>query len=152
MTSRLRRVHVAICLIVLCAAWPAVLPAQSSECDDAAARKGWEDQSSPVYADATDLARTLSGRGFVIECIRRSKEEHLFKDQKGAAWFKTNQGIFEVWFLTSTDILPGSELQIVEQRLNNGPPQFLIKNGNAVFHVNNNEQLAVLIQKAFQKS
>jgi hypothetical protein len=42
------------------------------------AQQGWENQSSPVYADASNLARDLARRGIKVECIRRSKEEHLF--------------------------------------------------------------------------
>ena len=164
-----RRVHFALIVLFLCAASPVLLSAQSSdECSDAGAKQAWEDQSSPVYADATELARTLNERDFVVECIRRSKEEHLFDSQKGAAWFKTDKGVFEVWFL------PGKEsfaaLEIIEKPQENGryiytfrgrpriltpvdssKPIFFIKQGNLLFEVWGNSQLAAALTRAFQK-
>src|SRR5271163_4401351 len=110
MPVRSHPICLAICLIVSCAALPAALPAQSANpCNDGAARQGWEDKSSPVYADAINLARELSSRGLGVECIRRSKEEHLFEGQKGAAWFQTSQGSFEVWFLAAPETFAGLE-------------------------------------------
>ena len=41
------------------------------------AQQQWENRSSPVYADATELARTLNERGFLVQCMRRSVEERL---------------------------------------------------------------------------
>lgn len=134
--------------IALCVAWPAMLWAQSSKCENVGARRAWEARTNPVYADATDLGRTLSGRGFVVECIRDSKEWHMFTDQKGAAWFKTNQGIFEVWFFPSAEDVDGLQLPTGEQRLVGGPSQFYIRKGNMVFHVMGNKQLALNIQSA----
>jgi len=78
------------------------------------AQQQWENQSSPAYADATELARTLNERGFLVQCMRRSVEERLFKGQKGAAWFKTDRGVFEVWFLPKSENFAG--LEIDEQR------------------------------------
>jgi hypothetical protein len=128
----------------------------------------WNAGNSPVYADASELARTLNDRGFVVECIRRSKEECLFKGQKGAAWYKTDQGIFEVWFLPKTESF--AALEVIEQPQENsryiysfrGTPrisvsmhsskrQFFIKHGNALFKVWGDKPLADSIEKAFQK-
>jgi hypothetical protein len=80
------KTRIAICFLVLCGAIPARLSAQATDCNDpnagpqanAMAQQEWENQSSPVYADATNLARDLARRGIKVECIRRSKEEHLF--------------------------------------------------------------------------
>jgi hypothetical protein len=100
----------AICFLVLYAAMPAQLLAQATDCNDPSAspeanamsQQQWENQSSPVYADATELARTLDERGVLVQCMRRSLEERLFKGQKGAAWFKTDRGIFEVLISAQT--------------------------------------------------
>lgn len=75
----------AICFLVLYAAIPARLLAQATDCNDpsvspeanAMAQQQWENRSSPVYADATELARTLNERGFLVQCMRRSVEERL---------------------------------------------------------------------------
>jgi hypothetical protein len=51
---------------VLCAATPALVEAQATDCNDAhaspeansIAQQQWENQSSPAYEDATELARS----------------------------------------------------------------------------------------------
>ena len=167
--------RLAICLLVLCAAIPARLIAQATDCDDphaspqanAIAEQQWANRSSPVYADATELARTLNEHGFIVQCMRRSVEEHLFKGQKGAAWFKTDRGIFEVWFLPKSKSFAG--LEINDQWRNGeyvssfrGTPRisltmggskhnFFIKYENVLFHVIGDEQLAASIKNAFQE-
>jgi len=78
-------------------------------------KRAWDDASSPVYFDAEELARTLKDRGFVVECIRRSKEENLFKGQKGAAWYKTDLGVFKVWFLPERENFSGCKLSIKQK-------------------------------------
>jgi hypothetical protein len=153
------KTRIAIFFLVFCFATPIPLSAQATDCNDphaspeanAAAQQAWEDRSSPVYADATNLAQDLALHGFVVQCIRRSKEERLFKGQKGAAWFKTDQGIFEVWFLPTPDTFAGSQSEVIEQPLTGGPTQFYIKSGNMVFHVMSDKQLAMNLHKAFQK-
>jgi hypothetical protein len=164
-----------ICFLILYAAIPARLLAQATDCNDpsvspeanAVAQQQWENQSSPVYSDATELARTLNERGFLVQCIRRSTEERLFQDQKGAAWFKTDQGIFEAWFLPKPETFAG--LEINDESRNDeyvysfrGKPQILITMGgtkqsyfikyqNVLFHVIGDERLAASIRKAFQE-
>ncbi len=76
---------------------PLLHAGQGNACKDPIERQVWA--ASPVQAEAVDLARKLSANGFEIECLGRSKEEHLFDGQKGAAWVKTKQGDFEAWFL-----------------------------------------------------
>ena len=88
------------------------------ECTSDAARRSWVDQSSPVYTEATEFARMLSARGIVVKCIRRSKEERLFKGEKGAAWFKTDKGVFEIWFVPKTESF--DRLEIIEKKQGNG--------------------------------
>lgn len=165
----------AICLLVLYAAMIARLSAQATDCNDpsvspeanAMAQQQWENRSSPVYADATELARVLNERGFLVQCIRRSLQERLFQGQKGAAWFKTTRGIFDVWFLPKPENFAG--LEIDEQRENGeyvysfrGTPQisgtiesskqnYFISYENLLFHVMGDEQLAASIRKAFQQ-
>jgi hypothetical protein len=165
----------AIWFLVLCAAAPVLVPAQASNCSaphttpqaNALEQQQWENGSSPVYADATELARTLNERGFVVECIRRSVEERLFKGQKGAAWFKTDRGIFEVWFLPKPESFAG--LEINDQRKNGeyissfrgtprmsvtmdgSKPSYFIKHGSVLFHVIGDEELAASIKNAFRE-
>src|SRR5256885_2134815 len=57
---------------------------------------------NPAYADAVDLVRTLSSRGFAVKCILSSKMEGLFAGQEGAALYRTNRGDFETLFLSKS--------------------------------------------------
>jgi hypothetical protein len=158
------KTKIAFCFLVLCVALPARLLAQATDCNDpyaspqanAVAQQQWENQSSPVYLDATNLARDLVTRGIKVECIRRSKEEHLFKGQKGAAWFKTNQGVFEVWFLPDTKaatvVVAEVNARPAPVSLPAGPSEFFIQHQNVVFHVSlGDRSLAATLQRAFQK-
>jgi hypothetical protein len=155
-------------VLLVCSVLPPFLAGQShNACTDAEARQAWENQSSPVYADATELAHMLSNRGFIVDCVRRSKEEHLFTGQKGAAWFKTDKGIFEVWFLPKTESF--GALEVIEEPQGNGryvysfrgTPRisthmdsskqiFFLKHGNLLFEVWGDKQLATSLSLAFQ--
>lgn len=131
-----------------------------------ASRQAWENRSSPVYADAGELARMLSNRGFVVDCIRRSKQERIFVGQKGAAWFKTDKGIFEVWFLpkgesfTALDVIEhvgGDEWYAYFQgtprisiHMESSKQMFFVKHGNLLFEVWGNKQLATRLDQAVQ--
>jgi hypothetical protein len=157
------KTQIAFCLLVLCAAVPARLTAQATDCNDpqaspqanAVAQQQWENESSPVYLDAINLARDLATRGIEVECIRRSKEEHLFRGQKGAAWFKTNQGIFEVWFLPDAKAAAVVVAKLMARpapvSLPTGPREFFIQHQNMIFHVSLGDRtLAASLQRAFQ--
>jgi hypothetical protein len=150
--------------LILCFAAPTLLSAQASDCNDphaspqanAMAQQEWESQNSPVYVDATNLSHDLAARGITVECIRRSKEEHLFEGQKGAAWFKTNQGIFEVWFMLDSKEAAAAVAKVTAKpapiSLPSGPNQFFIQPQNFVFHVSMDDKtLAAKIQTAFQE-
>ena len=158
------KTQIAVYLLVLCAAAPARLPAQATDCNDlyaspqanAVAREQWENRSSPVYVDATNLARDLATRGIKVECIRRSKEERLFKGQKGAAWFKTNQGVFEVWFLPNARVAAVAVAKVTSRpvpvSLPSGPGEYFIRHQNIVFHVSLGDRaLAASLQTAFHE-
>jgi hypothetical protein len=165
---------IAIGFLVLYAAMTARLSAQATACNDphaspeanASSQQQWENRSSPVYADATELARILNERGFFVQCIRRSVEERFFQGQKGAAWFKTNRGIFDVWFLPKPENFAGLE---IDERRENGEyvysyrgtlqisgtmesPQrnYFISYENLLFHVVGDQQLAASIRSVFQ--
>jgi len=145
-----------------------LLSAESLDaCKDAEAQRAWDDASSPVYLDAEQLGRTFNDRGFAVECIRRSKEENLFEGQKGAAWYKTDRGIFEVWFLPERENF--SALQIIEQAKGNGRyvysfrgrPRIVtsidsaksisfIRHGNLLFEVWGDKQLAQRLEATFR--
>ena len=153
----------AFCFLLLCAALPARLPAQATDCNDpyaspqanAVARQQWENQSSPVYIDATNLARDLATRGIKVECIRRSKEEHLFQGQKGAAWFRTNHGVFEAWFFPDTKAAMVAVEKVTARpapvSLPSGPSESFIQHQNVVIHVSLGDRtLAASLQRAFQ--
>lgn len=170
MPNRVHSFRLLLSILIVSAASPVLLSRQSSDpCKDVRAQQAWDDAKSPVYADATELARTLSRRGFIVECIRRSKEENLFEGQKGAAWYKTDKGIFEVWFLPKTESFAGLEVIEIAQEngryaysfkgtprilthMNSPKKMFFIKQANLLFEVWGDEQLAATLSQAFQNS
>jgi hypothetical protein len=154
----------AICCLILWGSVSLRLHAQTTDCNDphaspqanAESQTEWESQSSPVYADATVLARDLTRHGVTVECIRRSKEEHLFEGQKGAAWFKTSGGVFEVWFLpnqaAASTVVAQVTARPAQVSLPSGPREFFIQHQNLVFHISmGNQVLASNLQKALQE-
>ena len=102
-----------------------------------------------------------------MECIRRSKQEHFFPAQKGAAWFSTNRGTLEVWFLQEDETF--ASLEVIEQSQPNGrytyafrgTPQissaidsavrlYFIKRGRMMIEVSGDGQLARSLEAALQ--
>jgi hypothetical protein len=158
-----------ITFLLFCLAYPLFSSAQSDDpCKREGFQQAWDSGSDPVYTDATELARTLVARGFVVECIRPSKEQAMVKNQKGGAWFKTNQGIFDVWFLPkgqNFDALAVSEQQqpngryveslqggqVSVRTMDSSRQNWFIKYNNVLFHVWGDRQLAESLQKAFPK-
>jgi hypothetical protein len=147
------KMEIAFSILALSAALPSQLVAQATDCNDryaspqanAVAQQQWENQSSPVYVDATDLARYLATRGLNVECIRRSKEEHLVEGQRGAAWFKTNQGTFEVWFFPDARAASGAVASVRARS-----SELFIQHQNTVFHVGSGDRaLAANLQRVF---
>jgi hypothetical protein len=161
--------------LALCGVLQTGLSAQATDCNDPSvspeangvAQQQWENRTSHVYDDATELANTLNERGFQVQCMRRSVEERLFKGQKGAAWVKTDRGIFEVWFLPMPETFAGLEVDErrengryvysfrgtprISQTIDSSKQSYFISYGNLLFHVWGDEQLAASIKNAFQK-
>lgn len=69
--------------------------------------------SDPAYADALDLSRALTDRGFVVQCVAPSVMVSFFEGQVGAAIYKTNQGEFDALFLPKAHDFEG--VQIIER-------------------------------------
>lgn len=79
MRKQARGIFQVISLILLYLAAPIALGQSRDLCSDNDSRRAWEDPTNPVYAEAMELARTLTERGIVVECVRRSKQENLFE-------------------------------------------------------------------------
>ena len=140
--------------------------AQSNDpCSNEESRRAWE--GDPVHDDAMELARTLENHGFVVECVRSSKQAQIFDGQKGAAWYKTNRGVFEVLFLPKGQTF--DELTVVTESKEGdsimysfrGKPQIpttmeaksriaFIKHENVMFEVFGNDSLAKSLEEVFQ--
>ena len=156
--------NLAAIVVAVYGLWPILVTAQQSdECRDKRGQAAWV--KSPVYNDANELAQQLTESGFLVECIRRSKQEHFFPAQKGAAWFSTNRGTFEVWFLEEDGTF--ASLEAIEQSQPNGrytytfrgtPPissvinstvrLYFIKRGRIVIEVSGDGQLARSLEAA----
>jgi hypothetical protein len=147
--------------------FPISAQTQPDVCKDARSQADWNSGASPVYADANALAEELKSHGVEVECIRRSKEENLFEGQKGAAWFQSRQGIFEVLILPNKKAF--SALSITETQSDSlitysfgGNPRFngkfiqsvkhlhFIKHKNLLFEVLENEPLAAQLKSEFE--
>ena len=158
--------NLAAIVVAVSGLWPALVTAQQSdECKDKRGQAAWV--NSPVYNDANELAQQLTENGFLVECIRRSKQEHFFPAQKGAAWFSTNRGPFEVWFLQEDGTF--ASLEVIQQPQPNGrytytfrgTPQissvidsavqlYFIKRGRMMIEVSRDGQLARSLEAALQ--
>ena len=110
---RLRLALSVIVLLLLTTSMQALLFAQSSDCTGKAAQAQLS-SIDPVYVDAMELARYLIEHGFIVKCVLASKEQNQFEDQKGAAFYRTDRGSFDVLFLPKTETFDG--LEVVEQR------------------------------------
>jgi hypothetical protein len=123
--------------------------------------------SDPVHDDAMELARTFERHGFIVECVRSSKQARIFDGQKGAAVYKTNRGSFEVLFLPKGQTF--DELEIVSESKGRdfrkysfqGKPKIthtmetnsriaFIKHENVMFEVFGDDGLAKSLEQVFQ--
>jgi hypothetical protein len=85
----------ALFFLAFYAVLPTGLSAQATDCNDpsaspeanASAQQQWENKSSPVYDDATELASTLNERGFrafflaARHCLRQETGDLLYAIQ-----------------------------------------------------------------------
>ncbi len=159
-----------VALIALFAFCAIPLHAQATECNNpqtsprnnARSQQAWDRGTNAVYADATALVHDLGTHGIHVQCIRASKEAALFSGQKGAAWFKSDQGIFEVWFLPTSEVAATVVAKVTTPplpiNLPSGSNQFFVQHQNMVFHINGcceleqSRQLTELLRKTYQKS
>jgi len=72
--------------------------------------------TDPGYAEAAGLKQTLEARGILVRCVCRSKLMLMFKGQRGAALFRTDQGDFEALFLPKSKSWTG--LEIIQTKKN----------------------------------
>jgi hypothetical protein len=115
------------------------------------------------------LGQRLEAHGFKVECMRRSKEENLFVGQKGAAWVKTDHGIFEAWFLPSGQsfeklgiketvggdgryLYSFSGLSHVPPTLDSSQPMAFIEDGSVLFQVWGNPAFAAELRRRFSNT
>ncbi len=70
--------------------------------------------SNPAYTDSTELAAMLKDGGIGVQCVLLAKMEHIFEGQIGAAFFRTDIGDFEAFFLPQSESWDG--LEIVERK------------------------------------
>jgi non-heme chloroperoxidase len=68
----------------------------------------------PSYAQAVDLARSLTERGVLVVCFAPSTMTQMFEGQEGAVLYRTDRGDFEALFLPPSQRF--DELRIVERR------------------------------------
>jgi hypothetical protein len=152
-------------VVLLIASTQSSLLAQSSDCTGKAAQAQLS-STDPVYVDAMDLARTLIDQGFIVKCVLGSKVQNLFEGQKGAAFYRTDQGSFDVVFLPKAETLDA--VQVVEQSQGDlylysfrgtphspgrmeGKKTYFIRSANLLFLVWSDADLAESIQAAVSR-
>jgi hypothetical protein len=163
---RLRVTFPVILLVLLTASMKSSLLAQSPDCTGEAAQAQLP-SIDPVYVDAMDLARNLIDQGFIVKCVLGSKMQNLFEGQKGAAFYRTDQGSFDVVFLPKAETFDA--VQVVEQRQDNlyvysfrgiphspgrmegGKKTYFIKSANLLFLLWSDAGLAESIQAAVSR-
>lgn len=153
----MRFVRHALCACLLVACVAGAMAQSNNWCRAQNSRRAWE--RDPVHDDAMELARTLENHGFIVECVRSSKQARIFDGQKGAAVYKRNRGSFEVLFLPKGQSF--DELEIVSEPKEGGfskysfrgKPQIpqtmenksrvaFIRHENVMFEVFENDSLA----------
>ena len=115
MTKRLIFARVVLGFLVLGVASQAKLAGQPLECPAAGAPELLK-AIYAVYSDAKELALTLSGYGFIVKCIARSKWDDFVPGAKGAALYLTDHGDFDVVFLPKPLTFDG--LDVIERQTN----------------------------------
>lgn len=154
-------------VLLLYAIVPILLLGRDNDpCSDAELGVSWT--SSPILVEADELADELKGVGIQVQCMRRSKQENLFGSEAGAAWVKSDQGVFEILFLPDVDSF--SALQVIERSAADGrftysfagTPQiktifdssermWFVKHRNVLVEIWGDSKLAARIGKAFGK-
>jgi hypothetical protein len=114
MSVRPLEVSVGFLLGTLYIVAPHAFGAQVSGCTPADMKAAIQ-PSEREYADVTELTNLLQAHGIVVECALRSKMEHLFQGQEGAAVFRTDQGSFNALFLPKPGNWDGLEVVQTEK-------------------------------------
>jgi hypothetical protein len=136
--------------------------AQNNPCDPRALLP----HTDPAYADAMELAKTLTSHGISVRCVLLSKEAQMFEGQLGAAFFRSDIGNFEALFLPRSETW--DELEVVEQREQgghatyhfrgvpkysgtwDGKPVYFVKHGNQLLH-SLDEKMVARLREAIQR-
>jgi len=123
--------------------------------------------TDPAYADATEVEDQLDDLGIMVRCTRASKMTRLFRGEIGAAWFRSDDGIFEVLFLPKGQTF--AHLKVLERRdgdryltsfkgkpysavhMNGSKPTYFVKRGNRLYSVWGDEKLAALLESRLPK-
>ena len=83
----------------------------TSGCSDSE-QNGILEKTDRAYPYAVDLARSLTSKGIRVECVCASKHPGLFQGQVGAAWFRTDAGIFDSLYLPNGRVF---RVEVVEK-------------------------------------
>jgi carboxypeptidase family protein len=123
--------------------------------------------TDPAYADATAVEDQLDGLGIMVRCTCASKWARLFRGEVGAAWFRSDDGIFEVLFLPKGQTF--AHLKVLEHRdgdryltsftgkpysavhMDGSKPTYFVKRGNRLYSVWGDEKLAALLESRLPK-
>jgi hypothetical protein len=123
--------------------------------------------TDPAYAGATEVEDQLDDLGIMVRCTCASKMTRLFRGEVGAAWFRSDDGIFEVIFLPKGQTF--AHLKVVEQRdgdhyltsfrgrpyspvhMEGSKPTYFVKRGNRLYSVWGDEKLAALLELKIPK-
>ena len=108
--------------------------------------------SDPAYADAMELAKTLTRHAISVRCVLLSKKAQMFEGQLGAAFFQSDIGNFEVLFLPRPKTWDQLETRYHFRGIPKysgtweGKPAYFVKHGNQLLHSLDQKTVAKLHQ------
>ncbi len=123
----------------------ATLPNKFSSGCSALERKAVLQPTDPAYSYAIDLARLLASKGIRVECVCASKAQRLFQGQKGAAYFRTDAGVFDSLYLAKGQVF---QVEAVEKRFDSAEPMLFIEHKNVLLLVGKDRPLAARLEHA----
>jgi len=157
----LHAISLELLLGIVCVVSSSAFSAQMTRCGSLELKSALRPANS-AYADATELTRVLQAHGVVVECVLNSKSWSRFEGQKGAAFFRTDQGDFDALFLSKPQTWDALEITQTEKDgrhltsfqgwpsgspINGSRPSYFVKHANVLCSTGDDEQLSIKLNR-----
>jgi hypothetical protein len=146
---------------IVCVFSPSVFNAQMTRCGSTELESVLQ-PTNVEYADAIEFKQVLQSHGVVVGCILKSKSWHMFDEQKGAAFFRTDQGDFDALFLPKAKTWDKLDIIQVQENgryitsfqgwpsgrpMNGSRPCYFVKHASVLCIVGPDEQLSIKLNR-----